>query len=81
MREMKHIHTMQFLRECTAQFLIYAAVSLISVVFIWILADLARGGIAHLSWEFLMEPPRDAGRAGGIASILVSTLLILLVAL
>lgn len=56
MREMKHIHTMQFLRECTAQFLIYAAVSLISVVFIWILADLARGGIAHLSWEFLMEP-------------------------
>ena len=81
MREMMTIHTVQVLRERAVQFLIYVAVLLISAVFIWILADLVRGGIAHLSWEFLTESPRDAGRAGGIASILVSTLLILLVAL
>lgn len=81
MREMMNIHTVQILRDRAVQFLIYAVVLLISAVFIWILADLVRGGIAHLSWDFLTESPRDAGRTGGIASILVSTLLILLVAL
>lgn len=80
MRETMPIHTWQVLRDRIVQFLIYASVLLISAVFIWILADLVRGGFAHLSWEFLTESPRDAGRAGGIASILVSTLLILLVA-
>lgn len=50
-------------------------------MFLWMLSDLVRGGFAHLSLGFLIEPPRDAGRAGGIGSILVSTLWILLVAL
>ena len=47
MREMMTIHTAQILRERAVQFLIYVAVLLISAVFIWILADLARGGIAR----------------------------------
>ncbi len=68
------------LRENAAQCVIYSAVMLVSAVFIWLLIDLLRGGLSHLSWEFITELPRDAGRAGGIASILVSTLLILLVA-
>ncbi|MCB1937223.1 MAG: phosphate ABC transporter permease PstA [Nitrosomonas sp.] len=72
---------MQRIRELSVQSLVYLAALLVSAIFIWILSDLVRGGIAHLSWEFLTESPRDAGRAGGIASILVSTILILLVAL
>ena len=68
-------------RDLLVQLIIYLLVFLVSAVFIWILFDLTRGGLAHLSWEFLTESPRDAGRAGGIGSILVSTLLILLVAL
>jgi phosphate transport system permease protein len=68
-------------RDRLIQLLIYTAVFFVSVVFIWILADLFRGGISHLSWNFLIDSPRDAGRAGGIGSILVSTILILLVAL
>lgn len=80
MHKMTNIHTQQILRDHAVQFLIYASVVLVSALFIWILTDLVRGGVAHLSWEFLMESPRDTGRAGGIASILVSTLLILLVA-
>lgn len=80
MHKMTNIHTQQILRDRAVQFLIYVSVVLVSAVFIWILTDLVRGGVAHLSWEFLMESPRDTGRAGGIASILVSTLLILLVA-
>ena len=72
---------MQRIRELSVQSLVYLAALLVSAIFIWILSDLVRWGIAHLSWEFLTESPRDAGRAGGIASILVSTILILLVAL
>jgi phosphate transport system permease protein len=69
------------LRDRLAQLLVYLAVFFVSAVFMWILVDLIRGGIAHLSWNFLIDSPRDAGRAGGIGSILISTLLILVVAL
>lgn len=34
-------------------------------------------GIGELDWAFLIEAPADAGRAGGIGPMLVSTLLIL----
>ncbi len=50
---------------------------LVIVVFAWIVGDLLNHGLPHLSWAFLTEVPSDAGRAGGIAPILVSTLLIL----
>ncbi len=43
--------------------------------------DLLRQGIGQLSWSFLTTAPSDAGRAGGIAPILVSTVLILVVAM
>ncbi len=68
-------------RDWLMQCVIYLAVLFVCAVFSWILFDLVRGGIAHISWGFLTESPLDAGRAGGIGSILVSTLLILLVAL
>ena len=67
-------------RDRLVQLLVYAAVFFVSAIFIWILFDIVRGGVTHLSWNFLIELPRDAGRAGGIGSILVSTLLILSVA-
>lgn len=68
-------------RDHLAQWLIYLAVLMVGAVFFWILSDLMRGGISHISWSFLTESPRDAGRSGGIGSILISTLWILLVAL
>lgn len=68
-------------RDHLAQWLIYLAVLMVSAVFIWILSDLMRGGISHLSWSFLTESPRDAGRSGGVGPILISTFWILLVAL
>ena len=68
-------------RDSLMQWLIYLAVLAISAVFAWILIDLVRGGVSHLSWDFLTESTRDAGRSGGIGSILISTLWILLVAL
>jgi phosphate transport system permease protein len=43
-------------------------------VFAAILGELLRHGWTAVSWRFLVEAPRDAGRAGGIGPILVSTL-------
>jgi phosphate transport system permease protein len=50
-------------------------------VFAAIVGDLLRHGAADVSWRFVLEPPGDAGRAGGIGPILVSTLAILAVTL
>ncbi len=43
------------------------------------LLDLLQLGLPHLGLDFLLEAPRDAGRAGGVAPLLVSTGWILLV--
>lgn len=49
----------------------------VTATFLWIVGDLLVGGLAKLSWSFLIEAPRAAGRAGGIAPIVVSTLILL----
>jgi phosphate transport system permease protein len=59
----------------------YIVAALVAGVLLWILLDMAWQGVRHLSWEFLTEEPRRSGRAGGISSILVSTTLILAVAI
>ncbi len=61
--------------------MVWLVALLITGVFIWIMGDLIRHGLPHLSWSFLVEMPSDAGRAGGIGSIVVSTLLLLAVCL
>ncbi len=60
---------------------IWATAAFVTGVFLWIVQDIVSGGVSHLSWSFLVEVPRDAGRSGGIAPILISTVLILAVAL
>jgi len=55
--------------------LLFAAVSL------WIVGDLLWHGAGDWSWTFLTADPSNAGRDGGIAPILVSTLLILAICL
>lgn len=61
--------------------LVWSAALLVAGAFLWLLGDLVWHGASHLSWAFLVSEPENAGRAGGIAPILVSTLLILVVAL
>jgi len=48
----------------------------VTAAFGWIVADVVGGGASRLSVEFLIAPTADAGRAGGIGPVLVSTLLI-----
>ncbi len=57
--------------------LVWSTVLLVTGLFVWILADIVWHGMGQMSWEFLSAAPRNAGRAGGIGPILVSTLLIL----
>lgn len=60
---------------------IWCAAMAIAFIFLWLLGDLLWNGLAHLSWSFLISEPFNAGRSGGIAPILVSTMFILIVAL
>tara|TARA_R110002049_G_scaffold83258_5_gene211730 strand:- start:360 stop:1193 length:834 start_codon:yes stop_codon:yes gene_type:complete len=60
---------------------VQACAALVVAIMIWVLADVVIKGLAHISWEFMFTEPQNAGRSGGIAPILVSTLLILLVAI
>lgn len=68
-------------RDRLVEWTVYSIAFLVCAAFAWIVGDLIRGGIAHLSWDFLVDSPRDAGRTGGIGPILVSTVLILVVAM
>lgn len=43
----------------------------------WIIGDILWHGVGQLSWTFLTAATDDAGRAGGIGPILISTLLLL----
>lgn len=60
-------------RDRAAAFLLWAAALAVTAVFAWLLADVVRHGLGRLSLAFLTEPPRDAGRRGGIGSVLVAT--------
>ncbi len=61
--------------------LMFGCAVLVVSSLLWVLGDVLVEGLAHLSWSFLFAEPADAGRAGGIGPILVSTLWILLIAL
>jgi phosphate transport system permease protein len=61
--------------------ILYAVVLLAVIAMLMPLADIAFHGFPALSWAFLTDNPTDAGRGGGIASILVSTAMIVGVSL
>lgn len=60
---------------------LYAMVSLTVLAMLMPLGDIVYNGLPAISWQFLTENPADAGRGGGIASVVVSTGLIVSVSL
>lgn len=62
-------------------FWMWSSVILVMGLLLWLCGDLLWHGLGRLSWEFLTTVPRNAGRSGGIAPILGSTVLIVGVAL
>lgn len=59
----------------------WGSAAIVTFTFFWLLSDILCNGGALISWDFLTTAPKNAGRAGGIAPILVSTLLIVGVAM
>jgi phosphate transport system permease protein len=49
-------------------------------MFAWILGDLLYHGATAFSLDFVLQPPLQAGRAGGISTVIIGTLLIIGVA-
>ncbi len=66
-------------RDYLPTFIVWFSAIFVSAVFFWILSSIIWHGIGQISWEFLTASPQNAGRAGGIGPILVSTALILVV--
>jgi len=63
----KHIEMISF------GFIITAAVTVLAILVI-ILGYIIINGFPAISWEFLTQPPKDLGRAGGIYPAIVGTL-------
>ena len=57
-------------------FLVWSVAVLTSGLLLWMFSDIVWHGVRALSWDFLTQAPEDAGRAGGISTILVSSSLI-----
>lgn len=68
-------------RDIPIQAAIWIAALLVASAFVWILSDLLWQGVGRFNWSFLTLPPKNAGRDGGVAPILISTLLIVAVAM
>lgn len=56
---------------------IWCAAGSVVAILGWILLDIGIRGLSQVSFAFLTEAVEDAGRAGGIGPILVSTMLLL----
>lgn len=69
----------RIIKERAAAVVMWTGAGLIIGALGWILFDLAVRGLSHISIGFLVKEPEDAGRGGGIAPMIVSTLLILAV--
>lgn len=63
-------------QELLATGFFWSAALVVMAIFFLLLSHMLWHGLGAISWSFLTETPLNAGREGGIASILVSTLLI-----
>lgn len=79
---MRRFHVSGFdFRDFVWTFVMYGLTLTTIAMLLWPLLTVFGNGVQVLSWDFLLASPEDAGRSGGIAPILVSTLAIVLVSL
>ncbi len=76
-----HIATDMLWKDRCMTVVMWLAAAITLAILGWILGDMLTRGMQHLSWSFFLQLPENSGREGGIAPILVSTILILLIAL
>ncbi|MBA4173579.1 MAG: phosphate ABC transporter, permease protein PstA [Hyphomicrobium sp.] len=68
-------------RDLVLKAAVHAAALVVALAFAALLWDVIGQGLSRLSWSFLTTEPRSSGRLGGIAPIIISTVLLLLVAI
>lgn len=69
------------IRESVATTVVWISASCVCALLVWVIADVAYRGLSQVNLNFLTEEVADAGRAGGIGPIILSTSLILAVTL
>ncbi len=68
----------RYLTQRMAMAILVAAVLLVVAPIIFILVYMIANGYSSLSWEFLTQPPSQAGRAGGIFPAIIGTVFLML---
>ena len=56
--------------------LFWGVAGIVAAAFLWLVGDVLQHGMSNLSFQFITAAPEDTGRAGGIAPVIVSTLII-----
>jgi len=56
---------------------VWGSALVVTASFLWLVGEIIVRGFGALSWEFLTAAPQSSGRAGGISTVIVSTLAIL----
>ncbi len=69
------------MRERATTAAVWGAAGLVLGAFVWLMGDLLWRGLGGVSWAFLSQAPASAGRAGGIAPILLATVWIVAIAI
>lgn len=62
-------------------FAAWGSATLILLAFSGLIIDLVSRGYSAVSWSFIFDVPQEAGRAGGVYPIIISTLLIMTIAM
>jgi len=75
------LHNLRYWRGQLSRGMLFLIVALAVVAMLLPVGDVVWHGLPALSWDFITTNPSDAGRSGGIASILASTGLIVSVSL
>lgn len=68
-------------REYVAGVFIWIAACIVMAILAWIVIDITVRGLSQIDLSYLIDDVADAGRSGGIGPIILSTILILLVAM
>lgn len=69
------------MRDRLTALAVWAAAGVVLAAFAWLVGDVLWRGLPGVSWAFLTQAPASAGRAGGIAPIVLATAWIVAIAI
>ena len=73
---LQHQNTLS-VRDIAAWWFAWGSAAIVGLAGVWLIGEMLFAGANQLSWSLLFTEPSDAGRAGGLGPMLISTLLII----